>query len=326
LVTGRRPEHALLEEELARFEEVDSALLFSSGYAANVAAVVALVGRTDGIFSDRLNHASLIDGCRLSGAAIHRYRHVSPDDLEQQLKTHRAKYRQAIIVTDSLFSMDGDLAPVPEICRLAEQYDCLVLVDEAHATGVYGTEGAGWCHETKCSDRVLVRTGTLSKSIGGLGGFLIGPSDFVQLAIHRARSFIFSTAMPAAMAVAARCAIRLIINMSRERQELRQTAQELRKDLVSIGCQIGGTDSPIIPVYIGDSERCVEFSNRLRQMGCYVPAIRPPSVPSGSALLRISITSAHQRTDLELLCSAIAKLRDILPAAKDLTHVVNGGE
>ncbi len=326
LVTGRRPEHLLLEEEMASFEETEAALLFSSGYAANVAAVVSLVGRTDGIFSDRLNHASLIDGCRLSGADIHRYRHISIEDLEQQLKTHRAKYRQAIIVTDSLFSMDGDLAPLPEICELADRYSCLVVVDEAHATGIYGAQGAGWCHETKCSDRVLVRTGTMSKSIGGLGGFVVGPRDFIQVAIHRARSFVFSTAMPAAMAGAARSAIRIITGMSRERQELRQSAWKLRNDLLGIGCQIGGIDSPIIPIYIGDSDRCVEFSNRLMQMGCYVPAIRPPSVPKDSALLRISITSAHSRSDLEQLCSAIAALREMLPPAESVVIPAHGGD
>jgi len=326
LVTGSTWEHEELVRELARFEGQEAALLFSSGYAANVGVVSSIANAGDVIFSDRLNHASLIDGCRLSGADIHRYRHVSIEDLEQQLKTHRAKYRQAIIVTDSLFSMDGDLAPLPEICELADRYSCLVLVDEAHATGIYGDRGAGWCHETNCSDRVLVRTGTMSKSIGGLGGFIVGPKDFIQVAIHRARSFIFSTAMPAAMAGAARSAIRIISRMSRERHELRQSAQELRKDLLGIGCQIGGIDSPIIPIYIGDSDRCVEFSNRLLQMGYYVPAIRPPSVPKGSALLRISITSAHSRSDLEQLCSAIDKLKEMLPSADSVIISAHGGD
>lgn len=309
LVTGRSAVHARLEESLAEFERAEAALLFPTGYSANVAAVVTLMERGDGIFSDQLNHASLIDGCRLSRAEICRYRHVDTADLAEQLAAHRSRFRRAIILTDSLFSMDGDLAPLEEICNLAERFDCLVVTDEAHATGVYGDRGEGWCHEMGCSDRVLVRTGTLSKSLGGLGGFLIGPRALIDLAVHRARGYMFSTSMPVAMALAAHKALDLLSEMKLERVALRQTGRDLRDQLRAEGWNVGGTDSPIIPVYIGDPNRAVALSRQLMDKGCFVPAIRPPTVPQGESLLRISLSTAHRLGHIQQLLKSFHEIR-----------------
>jgi 8-amino-7-oxononanoate synthase len=319
LVTGRTPAHAQLERALAEFEHSEAALLFSSGYSANMAAIVTLVGRGDGIFSDQLNHASLIDGCRLSGAEICRYQHVDMNDLAEQLAAHRSRFERAIIVTDSLFSMDGDLAPIAEICELAERYNCLVVADEAHATGIYGEHGEGLCHEVGCGQRVTVRIGTLSKAIGGLGGFLVGPQAFVDLAIHRGRGYMFSTSMPAAMALAAKTSIVLLQKMQSERQELRSRARGLRQQLRQQGWSVGGDDSPIIPIYVGDPNLCVAYSIRLLSAGCYIPAIRPPTVPVGKSLLRISLSTAHSEGHIQYLLGAL----DDLQQQKEMSISVN---
>jgi 8-amino-7-oxononanoate synthase len=309
LVSGRGPIHDELEKKLAEFEEAEGALLFPTGYAANMAAVMTLVGHGDVIFSDKLNHASLIDGCQLSGAETYRYRHSDIDHLETLLKRHRDKFKRAILVTDTLFSMDGDLAPVRELGELASRFDCAILADEAHATGVYGKNGAGWCHESGCIDQVLVRTGTISKSLGGLGGFLVGPDPLIQLAIHRGRGFMFSTAMPQAIAAAASVAIDLLSSMEQERIELRKMSVELRRILLEQGWQVGEGDSPIIPVYIGDPNRTMQLARSMFEQGCYVPAIRPPSVPVGKSLLRISLSVMHSREDVGKLSDCFLKLR-----------------
>lgn len=311
LVTGRTATHALLERRLAEFERSEASLLFSTGYAANMSAVVTLVGRGDGIFSDQLNHASLIDGCRLSGAEICRYEHVDMKDLADKLASQRSRFQRAIILTDSLFSMDGDLAPIADICDLADRFDCLVVADEAHATGVYGEKGEGWCHAAGCGDRVLVRTGTLSKAVGGLGGFLVGPKSFVDLAIHRGRGYMFSTSMPAAMALAATRAIELIQTMHAERQLLLDRAVKLREALRQQGWNVGQGDSPIIPIYVGDEALCLAYGRALMMAGCYVPAIRPPTVPKGKSLLRISLSIAHRNEHIEQLVGAMSHLRQL---------------
>lgn len=309
LVSGRGPIHEELEKKLSDFEEAEGALLFPTGYAANMAAVMTLVGHGDVIFGDRLNHASLIDGCQLSGAEVYRYRHSDMDHLETLLKRHREKFKRAILVTDTLFSMDGDLAPVRGLGELASRYDCAVLADEAHATGVYGSKGAGWCHESGCIDQVLIRTGTISKSLGGLGGFLVGPDPLIQLAIHRGRGFMFSTAMPQAIAAAASVAIDLVSAMEQERIELRMMSVELRRTLREQGWQVGEGDSPIIPVYIGDPNKTMQLAKSLFGHGCYVPAIRPPSVPVGKSLLRISLSVMHSRQDIAKLGDCFMSLR-----------------
>lgn len=309
LVTGRCSAHSDLEAALAEFEQTEAALVFSTGYAANVAAIITLVERGDGIFSDQLNHASLIDGCRLSGAEICRYRHVDVNDLADQLASHRSRFERAIIVTDSLFSMDGDLAPIHEICELAERFDCLVVADEAHATGIYGEKGQGWCHESGCSDRVIVRTGTLSKAIGSLGGFLVGPRSLVDLAIHRGRSYMFSTAMPAVMAMAATCSLALLKEMGAERNALRGQARALRQQLKLQGWETSGFDSPIIPIYTGSEELCVNIASELMTQGLYIPAIRPPTVPKGRSLLRISLSIAHRDSHLRHLLEVLGQVK-----------------
>lgn len=323
LVTGRSAAHSELEAALAEFEQTEAALVFSTGYAANVAAIITLVERGDGIFSDQLNHASLIDGCRLSGAEICRYRHVDVNDLADQLAAQRHRFARAIIVTDSLFSMDGDLAPLHEICDLAERFDCLVVADEAHATGIYSEKGQGWCHESGCSDRVMVRTGTLSKAIGGLGGFIVGPKSLIDLALHRGRSYMFSTAMPAVMAQAATCSLALLQEMGDERASLRGKACATRQQLKLQGWETGGIDSPIIPIYTGAEELCVDMASELMKQGLLVPAIRPPTVPKGRALLRISLSISHQDSHLQYLLEVLSQLRKRNESSVSVNHAIH---
>jgi len=308
LVTGRSLALAELETELARFEQTEAALVFASGFATNLGTVTALVGSGDAIFSDRLNHASLIDGCRLSRATVHVFQHGDRDHLASLLRDARGSGRR-LIVCDSLFSMDGDLAPLAEFVELAERYDAMLLVDEAHATGVFGAGGRGVVEHLGVHSPALVRVGTLSKALGGAGGFVAGSRSMVDWIANRARSYIFSTAPPPATAAAARQAIRLVIEEPERRKILLQRAEMLRDELVDQGWNVGPSKSQIIPVMIGDPRRALRMAHRLRQRGLLVPAIRPPSVPAGTSRLRVSLSYAHTPAMLAELATELAPLR-----------------
>lgn len=306
LVTGRSQAHAALEQALAEFEGTEAALLFPTGYAANVGAVTALAGPGDAIFSDARNHASLIDGCRLSGAQIQIYRHCDLDHLAELLGTTPA--RRKLIVTDSLFSMDGDLAPLAEIAELAESHGAMLLVDEAHATGVLGAHGRGGAEFLGAEHGVQVRVGTLSKALGSLGGFVAGSRLLCDWLANRARTYIFSTACPDPLATAGIQALRCVREEPQRRTELLEGASLMQALLAERGCQIGNAKHQIVPVIVGDPQRAVDCSAALQNRGFLVPAIRPPSVPPGQSLLRISLTWRHTPEMIAALAAAIAEI------------------
>jgi len=312
MICGRSNQHQQLEIELAKFEQTESALLFSSGYAANVGTITALVRKPDVVFSDELNHASIIDGCRLSGAEIIIYPHADPVALWRLLDESRSKdFRRRLIVTDTLFSMEGDAAPLPELAELAAEHDAMLLVDEAHATGVFGATGRGLVEHFQLEEFIPVRIGTLSKALGSLGGFAVGSQAVIEWIAHAARSYFFSTAPPDAIGKVTREALRIVQHEPHRRHVLLQRASQLRSRLVEIGCDCGASTSQIVPIILGDAKRAVKVSSRLLEQGIFVPAIRPPSVPAGRSLLRISLSYRHTVEDIERLVTAIAAaLRD----------------
>jgi len=308
LVTGHGQGHRRLEERLAEFEGTEAALLFSSGYAANTGAVAALVGRGDVVFADRKNHASLLDGCRLSRADVRVYPHGDWQRLDELL-AKAGNYRRRLITTDGLFSMDGDLAPLDKLAEVARRRDAMLLVDEAHATGVFGPQGRGVAELLGVEDRVDVRVGTLSKALGSLGGFVAGSRSLVEWLVNRARPYVFSTAAPAAMAAAALVALEIVRDEPERRRRLLSRAESLRRQLSDQGWDVGKSASQIIPLIVGDPAKAMELAAALQQRGLFVPAIRPPTVPEGESCLRISLTWAHTDEMVGELVEALGDLR-----------------
>ncbi|GAB4138490.1 MAG: 8-amino-7-oxononanoate synthase [Planctomycetaceae bacterium] len=312
LVSGRTEWHAQLEERLAQFEGQESAILFPTGYAANVGTISTLIGSDDIIFCDRLNHASLLDGCRQSGAKLRVYRHNELKKLEDQLANSSGKFRRCWIITDGVFSMEGDIAPLELLCDLAKQFDAHVLVDEAHGTGVFGKKGRGVAEFLNVENDIAVRTGTLSKAIGCLGGFVAGPRELTDFLWNTARPQMFSTALPPPICAAATAALDVIAADPERRTRLHVVSAYLREQLQTRGLQIpNGCASPIVPVIIGDPKRTVAVGQLLEERGFLVAAIRPPTVPQNSSRLRISITAAHTEEQIDQLTDALVKfLRD----------------
>lgn len=310
LVTGRSNSHAELECRLAEFEGTEAALLFTSGFAANLGTVAALVDKEDAIYADAKNHASLIDGCRLSRAEIHVYRHCDVDHLAELLRDS-TRFRRRLIVSDSLFSMDGDLAPLVQLAELASKHAAMLMVDEAHATGVFGPTGRGVAEHLGVEDGIHVRMGTLSKALGSAGGFVAGRRSLIQWLANRARSYVFSTAFPPAVAAAAVAALDIVRDELERRIELLSRAAEVRRRLSEQGWNVGRSESQIIPIYIGDANRTMQLSQGLRQRGFFVPGIRPPSVPEGESLLRISLSWSHNTAMLDQLLAALADCRSV---------------
>jgi 8-amino-7-oxononanoate synthase len=316
LVLGRSPEQDRLEKILADFEGCDSSLTFSTGYAANTGILPALAHEQDAIFADALNHASLIDGCRLSRAVRHIYRHADVDHLDGLLTEHRGRWRHAWIVTDSVFSMDGDTAPLLELCDLADRHDATVLVDEAHATGVLGSRGTGLAGALNLQDRIPLRVGTLSKALGSLGGFVVGPTAAIDWLVQSARSYVFSTAMPSAMAAAACQAILLVQGMDAQRDALRDGSIRLRQALIERGWKTSQGSTPIIPVYLETPERALALGQALQEGGIWVPVIRPPTVPADRAMLRISLNIYHSQDLIDRLLDQLERSKSRLPKAR----------
>jgi len=308
LITGRSETHQRLERRLAEFEGTEAALVFSTGFAANAGTIAALVGPGDVVFTDRKNHASLWDGCRLSRADVRAYRHADADHLERLLEK-ADRYRRRLIVTDSLFSMDGDLAPLPALCRLAERFDAMLMIDEAHATGVFGPRGRGVAERAEVEGRVHVRVGTLSKALGSIGGFVAGSRSLIDWLSNRARPYVFSTAPPAAAAAAALAALDLLRNEPDRRRTLLAGAASLSTRLAEQGWTLGPTESQIIPIIVGEADRAMQLAAALRERGLFVPAIRPPTVPEGEARLRISLTYGHTPELIDRLAETLERLR-----------------
>jgi 8-amino-7-oxononanoate synthase len=308
LVSGHLPPLRSLERTLADWEGTEAALVFSSGYTANLAAVSALAGKNDAVFSDALNHASLIDGCRLSRAAIHVYGHKDLNHLADLLHTKGGCARRRLIVSDTVFSMDGDLAPLAELLVLAERFDCLLLIDEAHATGVLGEQGRGVTdllkHGTWSWDR-LVKVGTLSKALGTQGGFVCGSRRLIAWLVNHARPYIFSTALTPPIAAAARRAVQIVRGEPQRRRHVLALAERLRRELQEMGIGVSDSCCPIVPLIVGAAREAAALSRSLEEEGLLVPAIRPPSVPDGTARLRVSVTAGHTEADVDQLVTAL---------------------
>ncbi|REK06767.1 MAG: 8-amino-7-oxononanoate synthase [Planctomycetota bacterium] len=307
LVTGHGAALAALEQVLAEFEGTERALVFSSGYAANVGAITALAAQGDAIYADQKNHASMIDGCRLSRADVHVYPHRDTRALEALLASS-GSYRRRMIATESIFSMDGDRAPLEELAELAERFDCMLLVDEAHATGVFGPQGRGLCERLGVEDRVHVRIGTLSKALGCAGGFVVGEARLTEWLVNRARAYVYSTALPPTTCAAARAALAIVHADPHMRQKLLERADSLRERLQTQGWELGPSSSQILPIILGEPRAATHLARQLRDFGLLVPAIRPPSVPPGESLLRVSLTAAHTEAMIERLVEALDRV------------------
>jgi len=305
LVTGDMAAHRELEAALARFERTEAAVLFGSGYAANVGILSALAGPGDAVFSDALNHASIVDGCRLARAEIVIYPHADAPALSALLRLHRGRRR--IVATDAVFSMDGDRAPLQEIASLCREHGAALLVDEAHATGVLGDRGAGLCEELGLEDAADVRMGTLGKALGCYGAYAATSSAVAELLVNRARSLVFSTALPPAVCAAAQEAISIAGGEPALRVRLWRNIRAVSEGLRRAGVQANPSSS-IFPVVLGDPERALEASRSLRARGLLVKAIRPPTVPEGTSRLRIAVSAAHTERHIEALLAALCEL------------------
>jgi len=307
LLAGRGAAHQQLETQLAEFEGTEAAIVFSSGFAANCGALTALAARGDVIFADEMNHASLIDGGRLSRAEIRVYSHADVTQLAGMLADSKTA-RRKLIVTDSLFSMDGDIAPLADLVELARLHAAILVVDEAHATGVFGAGGRGVAEHLGVESEIDVRIGTLSKALGGIGGFVCGRRSLIDWLINRARPYVFSTAPPAAACAAASAALETIRSAPARGAILLEQAAQLRATLIAQGWDVGASTSQIIPVILGEPNRTVEMAARLAERGLYVPPIRPPSVPAGLSRLRIGLSAAHTPEMIGQLTTAMAEL------------------
>jgi 8-amino-7-oxononanoate synthase len=309
LISGNNPEHEALDADVAAFFDAERALTFSSGYAANVGIVPALVGRDDAIFADALNHASLIDGCRLSRATVHVYPHADADALESLLVRHRTLSRRALIITDGVFSMDGDRAPLPELIDLARRFDAWTYVDDAHAVGAIGDRGRGTASEVGLHGEVDVSVGTFGKSFGAAGAFVYGSSTLCRFLLNRARSFVFSTAVPPMQAAACRAGLQIAIDEPWRRERLRANSAALREHIASLGIGVlGERDAHILPILIGAADRVVAVGRALSDAGFLVGAVRPPTVADGSSRLRVTISASHTPTHLAEFATALGRV------------------
>lgn len=305
LVSGHSAAHEALEHAVADLLDVEAALTFPSGFAANTAAIAALVGPGDLVVSDARNHASIVDGCRLSRAGVAVYPHRDVAALEALLAGSTAARK--LVVTDSLFSMDGTIAALADLCDVAARHGAILMVDEAHATGVFGGRGSGLVEECRCADGVHVRVGTLSKALGGAGGFVAGHAGLIEFLRHHARAWIFSTAHPPAMAAAAVRAIGLLATEPDRRRDLRARADLFRESLVQAGVDTAAAAAQIVPIIAGTAAAAVALAAALADEGFFVPAIRPPSVPAGKSLVRASVCWHHTESDLERLAAAVGR-------------------
>jgi len=309
LISGNMTLHEELERKITEFKGTGTALVFNSGFQANTGVISTLVGEGDAVFSDALNHASIIDGCRLSRAKAAVYAHLDMNRLEHELKQAQS-VRRRLIVTESLFSMDGDEAPLADIVGLAERHGAMVMVDEAHATGVYEPNGAGLVAKLGLGDRVLVQMGTLGKALGGFGAYVAGSKALRDLLINRCRSFIFTTALPPAVMAMAIAAIDLVRKEPERRKALADNSERLRAGLRGLGYQLGDSDHQILPLMVGDANRCMELSQRLLERGVFAQGIRPPTVPPGTSRLRITLMATHTAEQMSQALDIFKEVKD----------------
>jgi len=307
LVSGNMRLHEVLEGEISKFKGKEASIVFPTGYMANIGTISSLVSKGDLVICDKLNHASIIDGCRLSGAGFRVYPHCDMKKLENILKK-ATKYSRKLIVTDTVFSMDGDIAPLPDIVRIAHKYKAMVMADEAHGTGVFGKRGGGVVEHFNLSKKVDIVMGTLSKAVGSLGGYVSGDEDLINFLRNKARPFMYTTALPPAVCAASIAGINLIQENPSLRTSLWNNVRYLKEKLELLHFNVIPSESPIIPILIGDAKKAVDVSKLLYKKGILIPAIRPPTVPARSSRLRMTVMSIHTRKDLERLLEVLSDI------------------
>jgi 8-amino-7-oxononanoate synthase len=308
LLSGHRELHRELECAIASLKQTEDALVFSSGYLANLGTIAALVGKRDLILADEYNHSSLKNGAILSGAVVVNYAHADIEDLKRQLAQHRQQYRRCLITTDTVFSMDGDLCPLPGILELAEEFSCMVLVDEAHATGVLGATGAGCVEHFGCTGKTVIQVGTLSKALGSLGGYVAGSATLIDFLRNRAPSWIYTTALSPADTAAALAAIQIVQQESERRTQLHDNVNTL-KQLISLKLpflNLLPSESPILCISLASATDALKVGQKLKETGIFAPAIRPPTVPTSR--IRISVMATHELAHLQKLVDAMSAI------------------
>jgi glycine C-acetyltransferase len=298
-IAGTMTLHVELEKRLARFKGVEAAITFQSGFTANLATIPALVGKEDVIFSDKLNHASIIDGCRLSGAKIIAYEHNDAKSLDEQIQANLSQFRRALIVTDGVFSMDGDIAPLPDIYEVAKKHDILLMVDDAHGEGVLGKGGRGIVDHFNLHGKVDVEVGTMSKAFGVVGGMVAGKAIIIDWLRQRGRPFLFSSAVTVPDAAACLAAVDLLEDSTQLVDKLWENAKYFKVEIKRLGFNTGVSETPITPVMLGEAPLAQQFSRELFEAGVFAMAIGYPTVPQGKARIRVMISAAHSKDDLD---------------------------
>ncbi len=311
LISGTMTPHEQLEQALAHFKQVEAVLTFGTGYTTNVGLIPTLIDRNGLILADRSCHASLIQACRLSNAMFRVFHHNDVEHLETLLHK-RGKARPTLVVTEGVFSMDGDLAPLPEYLTLCQRYDATLLVDDAHGTGVMGQHGRGTAEHFGLNPQDLVQMGTLSKAVGTSGGYVAGTAGLKDYLINTSKAFIYTTASPPAIAAAAAAAMQIIRHDPDRRARLWDNRNYLHSALKSMGFQITNTQSPILPIIVKSPETAVQMSQALYEAGVYVPAIRPPTVPKHSSRLRLTVSSEHTKEQLRSVCETLLKAGEMM--------------
>ena len=307
LLSGHRELHRQLEVAIAALKQTEDALVFSSGYLANMGAIAALVGKRDLILSDLYNHSSLKNGAILSGATIIEYPHCDVETLKNQLIQQRDRYRRCLIITDSVFSMDGDLCPLPDLLQLATQFNCMLLIDEAHATGVFGTTGAGCVEHFGCTGSKVVQVGTLSKALGSLGGYVAGAAALIDFLRNRAASWIYTTALSPADSAAALAAVNIVQHEPERRDRLWQNVNDLKQLLQQLPLKLVPSESPILCIQLESAAEALKVGLELTTSGIFAPAIRPPTVPTSR--IRLSVMATHQTVHIEKLLAVLSNLK-----------------
>jgi len=309
-IAGTMKLHMDLEEQIARFKSVEACVVFQSGFTANAGTVSAVLGKDDLIVSDELNHASIIDGCRLSKATIKVFKHKDVKDCERILQETAGWNGRKLLVTDGVFSMDGDIAPLSRLCDLAEKYNCIMMVDDAHASGVLGRGGRGTVDHFGCHGRVDIQVGTLSKAIGAMGGYVCGSRDLIDFLYLRARPFLFSTSHPPATAAACQAAFHLLDSPDGEKlvKKLWANTKFFKRELKRRGFRFEGSETPILPIHVGDAAKAFEFSRKLFEAGVFAPAVGYPIVAEGKARLRAIVSAAHKREQLRHAADILAEV------------------
>jgi glycine C-acetyltransferase len=302
-ISGTMESHRVLEERIARFKGCEEALLFSTGYMANIGLLTTVVEEGDLILSDEFNHASIVDGCRLSRAEVWVYRHRDMDHLEDLLK--KSSHRRRLIVTDGVFSMEGDIALLPAIRALADQYGSFVMVDDAHATGVLGEGGRGTAEYFNLTGRIDIQMGTLGKALGGFGAYVAGSRDLIDYLINRCRTFLYTTALPPAIAAMALAALEIVEREPQLRKRLWENTAYFKEGLEKRGFNTGMSETPICPILIGDNALTMEADHRLMARGVFVQGIRPPTVPPQGSRLRAALMATHTEKDLKAALDAL---------------------